>query len=135
MGRDHTLTALTPGYLCFYRLPHDRKRATLSPNIPNCYPWQAKQKQPIPETRNPKHTRRYVGVVFRRDEKLPRDEAAQGRDRRFFGVVETPEDRTAYEWDAKAKGEEGRWVDRAANVTGRGEALEASSSSAPSPSP
>ncbi|KZT71299.1 ribosomal protein L27 [Daedalea quercina L-15889] len=51
MGRDHTLFALVPGYVRFYK-----------------------------ETRL-RGERKYVGVVLNKDEKLPRDEVALGRSR------------------------------------------------------
>jgi len=57
IGRDHTIYALTPGFVRFY-----------------------KQKWLRGE-------RKFVGVVLHRGEKLPRDEAAQGRDR-YFGLVD-----------------------------------------------
>ena len=51
MGRDHTLYAITPGFVRFYKekLAHGE--------------------------------RKFVGLVLRRGEKLPRDEAALGRSR------------------------------------------------------
>ena len=51
MGRDHTIYAMVPGYVRFYRQTGLRK------------------------------DRKYVGVVLERGEKLPRDEAAVGRSR------------------------------------------------------
>ncbi|PSR83087.1 hypothetical protein PHLCEN_2v5891 [Hermanssonia centrifuga] len=51
IGRDHTLYALAPGYVRFYKVPGLRK------------------------------DRRYVGLVMNRGEKLPRDETVQGRSR------------------------------------------------------
>lgn len=51
MGRDHTIYAMVPGYVRFYKIPGMRK------------------------------DRKYVGVVLNRGEKLPRDEAALGRSR------------------------------------------------------
>jgi len=56
MGRDHTLFALVPGYVRFYK-----------------------------ETRM-RGDRKYVGVVLKKGEKLPRDEASLGRSR-YFGFV------------------------------------------------
>ncbi|KAH9930735.1 ribosomal L27 protein-domain-containing protein [Fomitopsis serialis] len=53
MGRDHTLFALVPGYVRFYK-----------------------------ETRM-RGDRKYVGIVLERGDKLPRDEAALGRSRHF----------------------------------------------------
>jgi large subunit ribosomal protein L27 len=56
IGRDHTIYALTPGFVRFY-----------------------KQKRLRGE-------RKFVGVVLHHGEKLPRDEAALGRDR-YCGLV------------------------------------------------
>jgi large subunit ribosomal protein L27 len=53
IGRDHTIYALVPGFVRFY-----------------------KQKWLRGE-------RKFVGVVLQRGEKLPRDEVALGRDRYF----------------------------------------------------
>ena len=51
MGRDHTIFALVPGYVRFWKEPGSRK------------------------------DRKYIGLVLNRGEKLPRDEAALGRSR------------------------------------------------------
>ena len=51
IGRDHTLFALAPGYVRFYKQKHMRGE------------------------------RRFVGIVLNRGEKLPRDEAKYGRSR------------------------------------------------------
>ena len=56
MGRDHTLFALVPGYVRFYKEARMRGE------------------------------RKYVGVVLKKGEKLPRDEATHGRSR-YFGFV------------------------------------------------
>ena len=56
MGRDHTLFALAPGFVRFYKKPKGHG------------------------------DRKFVGIVFNRGEKLPRDEMAMGRSR-FFGLV------------------------------------------------
>ncbi|KAI3600011.1 60s ribosomal protein l27 [Moniliophthora roreri] len=53
MGRDHTIYALVPGYVRFYKEKYMRGE------------------------------RKYVGIVLNRGEKLPRDEAAHGRSRYF----------------------------------------------------
>ncbi|KAK1216368.1 54S ribosomal protein L2 mitochondrial [Marasmius sp. AFHP31] len=53
IGRDHTLYALVPGYVRFYKEKYMRGE------------------------------RKYVGVVLNRGEKLPRDTATQGRSRYF----------------------------------------------------
>ncbi|GBE82115.1 ribosomal protein L27 [Sparassis latifolia] len=58
IGRDHTLFALVPGYVRFYRKPHGLR-----------------------------DERKYVGIALTRDERLPRDEAALGRSR-YFGFVD-----------------------------------------------
>lgn len=57
MGRDHTLFALVPGYVRFYKEARMRGE------------------------------RKFVGVVLRKGEKLPRDEATHGRSR-HFGFVD-----------------------------------------------
>ena len=51
MGRDHTIFALVPGYVRFWKEPGSRK------------------------------DRKYIGLVLNRGEKLPRDETALGRSR------------------------------------------------------
>jgi len=56
MGRDHTLYALIPGYVCFYKAMYNGKE------------------------------RRYVGITRERDEKLPRNEYEVGRSRYFGKV-------------------------------------------------
>jgi len=65
IGRDHTLYALTPGFVRFYTKK-----------------WMNGE-------------RRFVGLVLNRGEKLPRDEAAHGRSRHFGFVdlhaTETPQ--------------------------------------------
>ncbi|CAG7846324.1 SubName: Full=Related to MRP7-mitochondrial ribosomal protein, large subunit {ECO:0000313/EMBL:CCA69666.1} [Serendipita indica DSM 11827] len=57
MGRDHTLYAAVPGYVRFYIQTSGR------------------------------FSRKYVGLVLDRGERLPRDEAEHGRSR-YFGLVE-----------------------------------------------
>lgn len=58
IGRDHTIYALVPGFVRFYKEKYMRGE------------------------------RKYVGVVLKRGEKLPRDLAANGRSR-YFGLVNT----------------------------------------------
>ena len=53
MGRDHTLYAVVPGFVRFYKAQGTRK------------------------------DRKFVGVVLNRGEKLPRDELTLGRSRYF----------------------------------------------------
>ena len=57
MGRDHTIYAMVPGYVRFYREK-----------------WLRGE-------------RKYVGVVLKRGDKLPRDEASYGRSR-YCGLVD-----------------------------------------------
>jgi len=61
MGRDHTLFALEPGYVCFYEVG---RRPNSSSHL---------------------NMRMYCGVVLDREDVQPRDEA-QGRSRRLAGV-------------------------------------------------
>ena len=56
IGRDHTIFALVPGFVRFYKQPHRRGE------------------------------RKFVGIVLNRGEKLPRDEASLGRSRYFGGI-------------------------------------------------
>jgi len=51
MGRDHTIYAMVPGYVRFYKEK-----------------WMRGE-------------RRYIGVVLERGDRLPRDEASRGRSR------------------------------------------------------
>lgn len=60
MGRDHTIFAVAPGFVRFYKEKHMSG------------------------------FRKYVGLVLKRGEKLPRDEAALGRSR-YFGLVDLNE--------------------------------------------
>ena len=53
MGRDHTLYATVPGFVRFYKEEHMTS------------------------------SRKFVGIVLNRGEKLPRDEASEGRSRYF----------------------------------------------------
>jgi hypothetical protein len=40
---------------------------------------------PLPPVKRPRGLRQYVGIVRDREDKLPRDESRDGRDRRFWG--------------------------------------------------
>lgn len=53
MGRDHTLFAVVPGFVRFYKVSTGKRE------------------------------RKYAGVVLNRDEKLPRNEVEHGRSRYF----------------------------------------------------
>ncbi|WVQ70542.1 54S ribosomal protein L27, mitochondrial [Cryptococcus sp. DSM 104548] len=76
LGKDFTVYALQPGYVKFYQS-----------HLP--YPHFARADQPgpanLPPVKNPRQLRKYVGVVANREERLPRDERAVGRERRFWG--------------------------------------------------
>ena len=56
IGRDHTLFALVPGYVRFYKQTRMRSE------------------------------RKFVGIVLNKGEKLPRDESSLGRSRHFAFV-------------------------------------------------
>ncbi|WVO17517.1 54S ribosomal protein L27, mitochondrial [Cryptococcus depauperatus] len=76
LGKDFTLYALQPGYVKFYQ--H---------HLP--YPHFSRPDQPEPTNlapvKRPRQLRQYIGVVRQKDEQLPRDERALGRERRFWG--------------------------------------------------
>ena len=108
VGRDHTLFALTPGYLKFYSLPHHPNRPIFSPNMPN-------RKAPrssvvVPDTNRPKGYRRYVGITLRRDDSLPRNERRLGRERLWFGDFEKENADRTWEWQEERADGEGRFV-------------------------
>lgn len=110
VGRDHTISALIPGYVKYYMMPHNPKRGSLSPNLPNCRPrdwnWPADMK--LPPTNRPLGWRKYVGVVLNRSDKLPRDEAKYGRERVFFGKQEGEVETGVFDFvPAGAEGEQG----------------------------
>ncbi|GAA96525.1 uncharacterized protein L969DRAFT_88169 [Mixia osmundae IAM 14324] len=65
MGRDHTLFALEPGFVRFYKTPREER---------------------------PSRERKYCGVVLQKHEDLPRDHAAEGRSRRFALTLLNPSD-------------------------------------------
>jgi hypothetical protein len=108
VGRDHTLFALTPGYLKFYSLPHDPKRPTYSPNMPNR--GVPRSSVPIPMTNRPKGYRKYVGITLRRDDTLPRNERQLGRERLWFGDFETEKVDRTWEWQEEGADGEGRFI-------------------------
>ncbi|CED82500.1 60s ribosomal protein l27 [Phaffia rhodozyma] len=96
MGRDHTLFALSPGYLKFYSLPYKKQNVQVSPNIANRRP--PRSSVPIMDTNRPKNYRRYIGITLRRDESLPRDEIKRGRERVFWGVKEQEREDSVFQW-------------------------------------
>jgi large subunit ribosomal protein L27 len=99
IGRDHTLYALQPGYLKFYRhdipYPHqspstlitDKKHQLITPGTiddgsKERVEWNIKE---FPPVKRPRGTRAYIGIVDDVNESLPRDERQRGRERRFWG--------------------------------------------------
>lgn len=119
MGTDKTLYATEPGYVKYYThdqpFPH-RPTAFLPPlstspstsasatakeengsfeinesNSEEYVPSEYSQ----PPVKRPRGLRQYVGIVRSREDRLPRDEVKEGRDRRFWGwpkeVVPSPE--------------------------------------------
>lgn len=76
VGKDFTIYALQPGYVKFYQ--H---------HLP--YPHLSRPDQPgpqnVPPVKRPRQFRQFVGIVRDKEEKLPRDERAVGRERRFWG--------------------------------------------------
>jgi large subunit ribosomal protein L27 len=60
MGKDHTIYALAPGFVRFYKKKHMNGE------------------------------RKFVGVVLERGDVLPRDEEARGRSRYFRFVAQPP---------------------------------------------
>jgi len=112
MGTDKTLYATEPGYVKYYThdqpFPH-RPAAFLPPlslstssstsaslnttkeengsfeinesNSEEYVPSEYSQ----PPVKRPRGLRQYVGIVRSREDRLPRDEVKEGRDRRFWG--------------------------------------------------
>ncbi|GAA5976682.1 hypothetical protein JCM11641_005660 [Rhodosporidiobolus odoratus] len=74
-GRDHTLFALVPGYVQYYR---DVVRGK---------------------------ERKLVGIVQSSEERLPRDESGTGRSRYFAGVDLESQEGSMQGWEFKAEGE------------------------------
>ncbi|WVQ85858.1 54S ribosomal protein L27, mitochondrial [Cryptococcus sp. DSM 104549] len=76
LGSDFTLYALQPGYVKFYQ--H---------HLP--YPHLSRPEQTgpvnVPAVKRPRQLRTYVGVTSKREDKLPRDERLEGRNRKFWG--------------------------------------------------
>lgn len=97
-GKDRTLYATEPGYVKFYThhlpFPHraplgnpvSGKGASIEVNASNegTFIDLGPDSTAVPVKR-PRGLRQYVGIVRDREERLPRDEAALGRDRRFWG--------------------------------------------------
>lgn len=97
IGVDHTLYALEPGYVKYYtartRYPHRGEAAEYHAALREMgASGEGKITSEIAErnlrnadVNKPRGMRQYVGIVRSKDERLPRDEEALGRDRRFRG--------------------------------------------------
>lgn len=79
MGRDHTLYALEPGYIKFYTSSMPYPHRALDPVA------QAAKDAARPNVNKPRGVKQFIGIVRSKEEALPRDERAEGRDRRFWG--------------------------------------------------
>lgn len=100
IGRDHTLYALEPGYVKYYTArtyyPHrgeaaeyhealremEAAGADMSGKITSSI---AARNRTNADVKKPRGMRQYVGIVRTKEERLPRDEEALGRDRVFRG--------------------------------------------------
>lgn len=76
VGKDFTIYALQPGYVKFYQhhLPYPHLSRSDQPGPQN-----------VPPVKRPRQFRQFVGIVRDKEDKLPRDERAVGRERRFWG--------------------------------------------------
>jgi large subunit ribosomal protein L27 len=98
MGIDRTLYATEPGYVKYYThnlpFPH-RSSISFSPsesastmldiNESNKEEYVSVNPLPLPPVKKPRGLRQYVGIVRDKEDRLPRDERVDGRDRRFWG--------------------------------------------------
>ncbi|KAH8916618.1 hypothetical protein BT69DRAFT_1270138 [Atractiella rhizophila] len=85
IARDHTLHALIPGFVRFYRWP-------TPPTIPILPPTGMENPFWNPQLKNLVYKRKsklYVGIVRSREDRLPRETEKLGRDRRL-GVKVLP---------------------------------------------
>jgi large subunit ribosomal protein L27 len=103
MGIDKTLYATEPGYIKYYThhlpFPHrqsqslshvESKGGSIEVNEENSesfIPLDTDTPTPIATApvKRPRGLRQYVGIVRSREDRLPRDEVSEGRDRRFWG--------------------------------------------------
>lgn len=96
-GSDHTLYATEPGYIKFYShhlpFPHTTFSPTTATTAADLLAASTAGAEAVPVKR-PRGMRQYVGIVRDREERLPRDVAVEGRDRRFWG------------WPKEVEGEE-----------------------------
>lgn len=108
IGRDHTLYALEPGYVKYYTArtyyPHRGEAAEYHAALREMGPVEGKVTSSVAarnlgnaDVNNPRGMRQYVGIVRSKDERLPRDEEALGRDRRFRGWPKETQDADAGE--------------------------------------
>lgn len=79
MGRDHTLFALEPGYIKFYTSSMPYPHRAVDPVE------QAAKDAARPQVNKPRGVKQFIGIVRTKEEALPRDERALGRERRFWG--------------------------------------------------
>ncbi len=88
MGKDHTLFALEPGFVRFYASPSPfPHRESPSPSSSTSTSAAA----PAPPVKRPRTSRQYIGIVAERGGALPRQQDAEGRERRFWGAVRARE--------------------------------------------
>lgn len=103
IGRDHTLYALEPGYVKYYtartKYPHRGEAAEYHSALREMQAGDGTVTSEIAarNLRNaavnkPRGMRQFVGIVRSKDERLPRDEEAVGRDRRFRGWPKEPKE-------------------------------------------
>lgn len=106
MGIDRTLYATEPGYVKYYThnlpFPHRSSISSISSssslaspaasestmidiNESNGEEYVSVNPLPLPPVKKPRGLRQYVGIVRDKEDRLPRDERVDGRDRRFWG--------------------------------------------------
>jgi large subunit ribosomal protein L27 len=96
MGIDRTLYATEPGYVKYYThnlpFPHrssissfESASTMIDINESNKEEYVSVNPLPLPPVKKPRSLRQYVGIVRDKEDRLPRDERVDGRDRRFWG--------------------------------------------------
>ena len=102
MGTDKTLYATEPGYVKYYThdqpfphrpsfLPASSTSSSTSEESGSFEVTESNSEEYVPSeysqppVKRPRGLRQYVGIVRSREDRLPRDEAREGRDRRFWG--------------------------------------------------
>ena len=95
IGKDHTLFALEPGYLKFYHshlpFPHIPRSAILD-KLRGVQDEFILGEKTFADVRRPRGQKHYIGIVRDKEDVLPRDERAEGRDRRFWGWAKDAEE-------------------------------------------